>query len=423
MIKEALALKNALSSYGSQIKNKRIEAKVDNQAVVFAWKNQYSKNGILSSILKNIFQLTIQNNCYLNLSYIRTSENLSDVLSRGYSKSDATLSNRAWVHIHQSFGPHDVDMFSLDSNAMFNNIGDPLAHFTPFPTPETSGVDAFAQSYSWNKLYYAFPPFCLLETVVNLILQEKINCTLVFPEFKPIQPWFTVIMSKTTEIIPIGFKGDTGVLLFPSKKGFLPDKNGLQWNMLAAHFCFSVVFSLQHNVQISNFSCPKDFIPVLFIGDSMIRFLTGVFNNVHVVSVGAAKLLSIFHCLVECSKMFNTFVVILHAGTNDVNKCNKPSQMILFKAKQDCSCIVVSIARLREIHRSSFVFSGCIKTCNDLINSRISEVNTFARHLCTENKFLVIDHSNISSQDLKDFVHLNDIGEKTFVENLRCFLQ
>jgi hypothetical protein len=36
MIKEALALKNALSSYGSQIKNKRIETKVDNQAVVFA---------------------------------------------------------------------------------------------------------------------------------------------------------------------------------------------------------------------------------------------------------------------------------------------------------------------------------------------------------------------------------------------------
>jgi hypothetical protein len=212
-------------------------------------------------------------------------------------------------------------------------------------------------------------------------------------------------------------------LLFPSKKVFLPDKKGLQWNMLAAHFCFSVVFSIQHNMKISNFSCPKDFIPVLFIGDSMIRFLTGVFNNVHVVSVSGAKLLSIFHCLVECFKLFNTFVVILHVGTNVVNQCNKPRQIQLIKEKQDCSCIFASIARLRQIHRFSFVFSGCIKTCNDLINSRISEVNTFARNLCTENKFLFIDHSNISSQDLKDFVHLNDIGEKTFVENLRGFLQ
>jgi hypothetical protein len=66
-------------------------------------------------------------------------------------------------------------------------------------------------------------------------------------------------------------------------------------------------------MKISNFSCPKDFIPVLFIGDSMILFLTGVFNNVHVVSVSGTKLLSIFHCLVECFKMFtvNTFIVYI----------------------------------------------------------------------------------------------------------------
>ena len=117
------------------------------------------------------------------------------------------------------------------------------------------------------------------------------------------------------------------------KRVFLPDKKGLQWNMLAAHFCFSAVFSLQHNVQISNFSCQKDFIPVLFVGDSMIRFLTGVFNNVHVVSVSGAKLLSIFHCLVKYFKMIHTFVVILHVGTNDVNQCNKPSQIQLIKGK------------------------------------------------------------------------------------------
>ena len=59
----------------------------------------------------------------------------------------------------------------------------------------------------------------------------------------------------------------------------------------------------------------------------MIRFLSGVFNNVHVVSVSGAKLMSTFQCLVECFKLFQTFVVILHAGTNDMNKCSKPRQM------------------------------------------------------------------------------------------------
>lgn len=104
MFKEALALENALSSYGSRIKNKSIEGKVDNQAVVIAWENQYSKNGILNTISKDIFQITIQNNCYLTLWYIRTSNNPTEALSRGYSKSDSTLSKRAWVHIQQSAG-------------------------------------------------------------------------------------------------------------------------------------------------------------------------------------------------------------------------------------------------------------------------------------------------------------------------------
>lgn len=50
-------------------------------------------------------------------------------------------------------------------------------------------------------------------------------------------------------------------------------------------------------------------------------------------------------------------------------------------------------------------------------------MNTFAKKLCIEKKFLFIDHSNISSQDLKDSVHLNDIGEQNFVKNFRGFLQ
>ena len=90
--------------------------------------------------------------------------------------------------------------------------------------------------------------------------------------------------------------------------------------------------------------------------------------------------------------------------------------MQLVKAKEDCSSIFESIVKLRKLHRFSFVFSGCIKTRNDLINSCISEVNIFARNLCIENNFLFIDHSNISSQGLRDFVHLNGSGEKLLLK-------
>ncbi|CAG2189798.1 unnamed protein product [Mytilus edulis] len=91
MIKEALALKNALICIKTLIMNKRVTAEVDNQAVVYAWNNQYSKNNVINEIMKEIFQLTFQQNCNLSLSYIHTSLNPSDYLSRVYSRSQMHL--------------------------------------------------------------------------------------------------------------------------------------------------------------------------------------------------------------------------------------------------------------------------------------------------------------------------------------------
>jgi hypothetical protein len=96
MIKEALALKHCLLSLQECIKNKRIVAKVDNQAVVFAWQNQYSKNSDLSKIMKDIFHILLENNFSLSLTYVHTSKNPADVPSRALSKSDTTISQRPW---------------------------------------------------------------------------------------------------------------------------------------------------------------------------------------------------------------------------------------------------------------------------------------------------------------------------------------
>ena len=42
---------------------------------------------------------------------------------------------RAAVHSIYPFGPHTVDLCSLDSNAMCDDSGEMLKHFTPFPSP------------------------------------------------------------------------------------------------------------------------------------------------------------------------------------------------------------------------------------------------------------------------------------------------
>ncbi|XP_071175761.1 uncharacterized protein [Mytilus edulis] len=423
MVKEALALKNALICIKTLIINKRVTAEVDNQAVVYAWNNQYSKNNLINEIMKEIFQLTFQQNCNLSLSYIHTSENPSDYLSRVYSKSDASISKRTWIYIQQKFGPHSVDMFSLDSNAMLDNEGFEISHFTPYKTPLSSGVDAFAQIYKSSEIYYAFPPFCLISAVVKFIIQEKITCTLIFPDFKPVKPWFTVILSYSKEIVTIGYKGDKGVLLYPSKKGFLPDKRGLQCNLCAAKFSFignNNTCADKYSKIIS--TNPQKFIPVLFIGDSIIRFLTDVYDNVHVVSNGGAKLMDSFHCLIRLIDILDVFVVIFHSGTNDLNKHFKPGDIQLKNAKKDIQYVFISIRDLQTKHDIAFVFSGCIKTCNDVVNFRINDFNTHSKELCRRFNFFFIDNSNISKRGLVDSVHLNETGRNMFIQNLNGFM-
>ncbi|CAC5380818.1 unnamed protein product [Mytilus coruscus] len=308
----------------------------------------------------------------------------------------------------------------LLGNTMIDKDGKSLPHFTPFPTPVSlsSRVDAFAQTYNDGERYYAFPPFCLIPTVKNFILQERLSCTLVFPDFKPVQPWFPVVLAHASQVVPIGFRGDTGVLLYPSKKGFLSDKKGLQWNMLAASFCFDRVHEKIENKLLPQ----KNFVPFLIIGDSIIKCLSNTNKNVNVISISGGKLLDGYFSLVEFLKHSTSFVVMFHCGTNNINKSAKPETAQLENAVRDLNIFFLLISELQKVKKFAFIFSGCVYTKNEVINLRINKLNTILEELCKKGKHLYIDQSNISSSDLRDVVHFNESGLLLFVRNLSGFL-
>ena len=87
------------------------------------------------------------------------------------------LSEKTWSQVQQAFGEHSLDLFPLDSNAMIGIDGRPLQHFTPFWTPNTAGVNVFAQNISQQENCYAFPPFNLLVPLIGLINECQIVCT------------------------------------------------------------------------------------------------------------------------------------------------------------------------------------------------------------------------------------------------------
>ena len=102
--KEATALERVLLAFQNQLRNSRLDALVDNQAVVQAWNNQSGKSGPLNKALKRLFFTTVDLNVSSHLSYISTNDNPADSHSRRLSTMDRKLCPALWKVVEQQFG-------------------------------------------------------------------------------------------------------------------------------------------------------------------------------------------------------------------------------------------------------------------------------------------------------------------------------
>ena len=87
----------------------------------------------------------------LEMSYIPSGLNPADYYSRKLTRSDAILSAASWGVVQEEFGGpsgHNFDLMALDSNVQHDLKGVPLAHFTPFLTPCSAGVNLLLQDLS-----------------------------------------------------------------------------------------------------------------------------------------------------------------------------------------------------------------------------------------------------------------------------------
>ena len=140
-----------LLAFQNQLRNSRLDAFVDNQAVVQAWNNQSGKSGPLNKALKRLFFTMVDLNVSLHLSYISTNDNPADSHSHHLSTMDSKLCPALWKVVEQQVGGptgHTCNLTALDSNAMKDKFEKSLPHFTPCETPASSGVNLFAQDLS-----------------------------------------------------------------------------------------------------------------------------------------------------------------------------------------------------------------------------------------------------------------------------------
>ena len=111
---------------------------------------------------------------------------------------------------------------ALDSNAQPATKECPLTHFTPFPTPQSAGVNLFAQNpITWKRKEnpYVFPPFNLIGPTLKFLLYTGISFTIVVPNL-PVKPfWWPILFSAASDQFLLCKKGDLHAVLYPQKGG------------------------------------------------------------------------------------------------------------------------------------------------------------------------------------------------------------
>lgn len=226
---------------------------------------------------------------------------------------------------------------ALDSNVQVGRSGEPLSHFTPYPTPQSRGVNMFAQRIHPSENCYVFPPQVILSPTVHFVLQENLNCTIVVPMKSPTPAWLPNLASRAIGTLTIGRKGDTDVLLYPSKKGFQSDKKGLPWPLQGIR--------INHHNRIPPSLSPPPLStapggraqPTVVLGDSLVRFLAApAWEDIHrakIISIGGATLQKLENALVHHIRPMRPGRVIVHGGSNNVNKVYLPAAPALARCE------------------------------------------------------------------------------------------
>ena len=232
---EAQALLNSLRSFGNRIGSCRVDVHTDSLVLKSALLKDGCRNSDINSVIKDILDCCREFNFSLDVHHVPSSENPADFPSRNVSDTDCMLSKSAWERVELLFGPHNFDLMSLDSNCQQDKTGQPLAHFTPCATPDSGGINVFAQSLPSSRNLYVFPPFVLIPPLLKYFLEQDFRdpFTIVIPDLKPRRFWWALLQSIAVDRALLGRKGENGILLFPSHKGQQWLSKSLQWDLWA----------------------------------------------------------------------------------------------------------------------------------------------------------------------------------------------
>ena len=134
-----------------------------------------SKSRSCNEISRKIWNFALHKNNFLSAAHLPGKQNvLADRESRVFNdRTDWMLQREVFHGLSKLWGPFENDLFASRLN---KQVDDSISWK---PDPEARAVDAF--SIVWDKHFYAFPPFALIDRCLQKITQEQAEGVIIVP--------------------------------------------------------------------------------------------------------------------------------------------------------------------------------------------------------------------------------------------------
>ena len=199
-----------LKSLCKDVRSDGIKVKSDNTTTVaYLCHGGGTKSVVCNKIAKDIWQWCEERQIWLLVSHIPGSQNvIADYESRHFTEdTEWKLSQSIFTKITDLWGYPHIDLFA----SRHNNQVSPYASWGP--DPGATFMDAFSENWSQFNFVYIFPPFRLLNRVLQKVRVEHVRAIVIAPDW-PGQPWFSPLIQNAKELIR-----------FPRQKGNLTRDN------------------------------------------------------------------------------------------------------------------------------------------------------------------------------------------------------
>ena len=121
----------------------------------------------------------------LSLNFVPSDENPADLPSRVLLDLDCMLSLASWLAVQRAIGPHTIDLMATPDNVQRDLAGRALPFFSPSPSFQALGVNAFCTLYPRHTTRMCFLRLCLLAPCLDSSTLGVALTPLFCPTFIP----------------------------------------------------------------------------------------------------------------------------------------------------------------------------------------------------------------------------------------------